>query len=209
MGRLFMSKDARRKEERRERRRAFRDAENAVDTVKDRIKQMQRDADKQWAEAREAVKAGQQATAKRLLTSYRASQVLMTKLEQKRWVFQQYLTKMEMAQSDNEFATALSAVNQVIKIDPEQVADVFDASQDLLGEQVDADRFWAKLYEKEMDGAVGSLEDRIPGIDELSSQLEQEAAAEVGGGSAERVNSELDSRIGAGQERVKNLLDGK
>lgn len=209
MARLFMSKEGRRKQERRERRRAFRDAENAVDSVKDRIKQMQREANKQWDEARESLKAGQKAAAQRLLTSYRAAQVLMTKLEQKRWVFEQYLTKMQMAQSDQEFSGALAAVNKVVNIDPEKVADVFEASRDILGEQVDAERFWERLYEKEMDGAAGALEDRIPSVEELGKQLEQEAAAEVGGRTAENVNAELDERIKSGQERVKKLLDGK
>lgn len=209
MPKLFMSKKARQKQERRERRRAFRDAENAVDNVKDRIQQMQREANKQWNEARDAMKAGQKAVAQRLLTSYRAAQVLMTKLEQKRWVFEQYLTKMHMAQSDQEFSGALEGVNKVVKIDPEKVADIFDASQDILGEQVDAERFWERLYEKEMDGAVGALEDHIPSVDELGNQLEQEAAAEVGGSTSENVNAELNERIKSGQKRVKNLLDGK
>lgn len=209
MGKLFMTKEGRRKEERRERRKAFREAENAVDSVKDRIKKMDREAKKQWGEAREAMKSGQKAVAKRLITSYRAAQVLMTKLEQKRWVFEQYVTKMEMAKSDQEFAEALGSLNKVVSVDPEKVADVFEASQDILGEQVDSDRFWAKLYEKEMDGAVGALEDNIPSIEELSKQLEQEAAVEVGGGSAERVNDQIDSRIGQGKDRVNKLLDNK
>jgi hypothetical protein len=205
---LFKSKKERERQDRRDRRHAFRQAESAVDEVKDRIKQMGRDADKQWTQARDALKAGQKAAAQRLLTSYRASQVLMTKLEQKRWVFEQYLTKMQVAQTDNEFAKALESVNKVTHIDPERVADVFEASQDILGEQVDSDRFWSKLYEKEMDGATGSLEDRIPSIDELSKQLEAEAGAEVGGGTG-KADAALDDRIKSGQERVKNLLDGK
>ena len=132
----------------------------------------------------------------------------MTKLEQKRWVFEQYLTKMQVAQSDQEFADALAAINKVIKINPERVADVFESARDLLGEQVDTDRFWAKLYDKEMEGAAGALEDHIPSVDELSKQLEDEAAADVGGG-AEKAGSELDQRIASGRDRVKKLLEGK
>jgi len=209
MGRLFRSKKDRMKDERRARRRAFRQAENAIEDVKDRIKQMDREAKQQWDQAREALKAGQKAAAQRQLTSYRAAQVLATKLEQKRWVFEQHLMKMEAAQTDSEFANALAAVNKVVQIDPDAVADVFDAAQDLLGEQVDADRFWSKLYEKEMDGASGALEDHIPSLEEMSSQLEQEAAVEIGGESAERVSSQLQDRIANGQDRVKRLLDGK
>jgi hypothetical protein len=208
MGKLFMSREGRKRQERSERRKAFRDAERAVDNVKDRIRQMQREGDKQWQQARDAVKSGQKAAAQRFLTGYRATQTLAAKLEQKRWVFEQYLAKMEMARSDQDFSEALGGLNKVVQIDPEKVADVFESAQDILGEQVDSDRFWERLYRKEMDGAEGSMEDYIPSLDQLSSQLEQEAAAEVGG-ATERVDSELDKRIGEGQARVRDLLDGK
>ena len=203
----LFSKRERRKKAKRNRRRAFREAENSVSEVKDRIQTMEKDAGKEWDKAREALKAGQEAAAQRALKGFRAAQVLMTKLEQKRWVFEQYMTKMQMAQSDQEFAQALEGVNKVIKIDPERVADVFEASQEVLGEQLDADRFWERLYESEMDGATGSLEDHIPSMDDLHRQLTQEAAVEVGGDTTDRISSELEERIKSGQERVKKLLD--
>jgi hypothetical protein len=207
MGKLFKSSKQRKREERRERRRAFRDAENRIDDVKDRIKRMQREADKQWQEAREAMKAGQKATAQRLIKSYRGAQVLMTKLEQKRWVFEQYLSKMEAAGTDQEFAGAMAKLNKVIEINPEMVADVFDEASGILGEQVDADRFWERLYDREMDGATGQMEDHIPDMNDLEKQLEDEAAAEVGGGAAERIGGSLDEREASGRERIRKLLD--
>ena len=203
----IFSKRERQKRAKRNRRRAFREAENSVSEVKDRIQTMEKDAGKEWDKAREALKAGQEASAQRALKGFRAAQVLMTKLEQKRWVFEQYMTKMQMAQSDQEFAQALEGVNKVIKIDPERVADVFEASQEVLGEQLDADRFWERLYESEMDGATGSLEDHIPSMDDLHRQLTQEAAVEVGGDTTDRISGELEERIKSGQERVKKLLD--
>ncbi len=207
---LFKSKAERAREERRDRRHAFRQAENAIDDVKDRVKGLDKECKKHWDAAREALKSGQKAAAQRALTSYRAAQVLATKMEQKRWVFEQYLTKMQAAQTDNQFATALGAINQVVKIDPERVADVFDTAQDLLGEQLDGDRFWNKLYGKEMEGATGALEDHIPTMEDLGGQLEQEVAAEVGGAAAPAAaNQAIDSRVTAGQERVKKLLEGK
>jgi len=209
MGRLFMSREGRRKQDRRDRRKAFREAERAVDGVKDRIHDLQRESAKSWDQAREALKTGQKAAAQRLLTGYRAAQILATKLEQKRWVFEQYLTRMEMARSDQDFAQAMEGINKVVSIDPENVADVFDSAQDILGEQIDADAFWDKLYRKEMAGAEGQMEDYIPSIEELSGQLEQEAAVEVGGAAADRVNTELDQRISDNQARVRDLLEGK
>ena len=206
----FMFPGARRRLERRERRHAFRDAENAKQDVIDRQKRLDKEAKENWAKAREALKNGEKAAANRALTAARAAQVLAMKLEQKRWVFEQYLTKMEVAQSDNQFADALGQINKIIRIDPERVEDVFGTAQDMLGEQVDADRFWNKMYENEMGSANGALQDHIPSMEEMESQLEQEVAAEVGGAAAPAAaGSTLDARISEGQKRVKDILDGK
>lgn len=206
----FMFPAARRRLERRERRHAFRDAENAKQDVIDRQKRLEKEAKESWAKAREALKNGEKAAANRALTAARAAQVLAMKLEQKRWVFEQYLTKMEVAQSDNQFAEALGQINKIIRIDPEHVEDVFGAAQDMLGEQVDADRFWNKMYESEMEGANGALQDHIPSMEEMSAELEQQVAAEIGGAAAPAaVGSAIDERIAAGQQRVKDLLEGK
>jgi tetratricopeptide (TPR) repeat protein len=206
----FMFPSARRRMERRERRHAFRDAENAKQDVIDRQKRLEKEAKESWDKAREALKNGEKAAANRALTAARAAQVLAMKLEQKRWVFEQYLTKMEVAQSDNQFAEALGAINKIIRIDPEHVEDVFGAAQDMLGEQVDADRFWNKMYESEMAGANGALQDHIPSMEEMSAELEQQVAAEVGGAAApSAAGKAIDDRIAAGQQRVKELLGGK
>lgn len=207
---FFMTPSARKRAERRERRHAYREAENAIDSVKDRQKELEREAKKRWNEAREAMKNGEKAGAQRALVSYRASQALIIKLEQKRWVFEQYYTKMQVAQSDTQFSSALGALTKVMSIDPEKVEDVFDAANEALDAQVDTDKFWEKMYNKEMEGATGALDDHIPSMEDLGAQLEQEVAAEVGGGAAPAAaGQEIDSRIAAGQERVKNMLEGK
>jgi len=203
---LFIkTKKEKAREARKDRRRAYRQAENAAQDVRDRIKRMEKDAGADWQKARDALKEGKQAAAQRALTSYRAAQVLMTKLEQKRWVFEQYLMKMETAGTDAEFATALAAVNKVTEINPELVEDVFDTAGELLGEQQDADRFWASLYDKEMEGASGTMQDHIPSMEELNKALEQEAAAEIGGAGA-KAASEIEGRISGGQDKVREML---
>ena len=203
---FFKTKKERERMAKRKRRKAFRQGENSVQDVKDRIKRMEKDAAVDWKKAKESMQSGEKAAAQRSLTSYRAAQVLMTKLEQKRWVFEQYLTKMECASTDQEFATALAAVNKVVEINPEMVEDVFDAAQDTLGEQQDAERFWSSLYEREMDGAEGALQDHIPSMEELEASLMDDASDGVSLKS-DQVSGDLDERIGAGQERVKKLLD--
>lgn len=203
---FFRSRKERERMAKRKRRKAFRQAENSVLDVKDRIKRMEKEAAVDWKKAKDAMQSGEKAAAQRSLTSYRAAQVLMTKLEQKRWVFEQYLTKMECASTDQEFALALKAVNKVVEINPEMVEDVFDTAQDILGEQQDAERFWSSLYDREMDGAEGALQDHIPSMEELEASLVDDASDGVSLKS-DKVSGDLDERIGAGQERVKKLLD--
>ena len=206
MSNLFKSKKARERDDRKERRKAYRQAENALDDVKERQRSLEKEADKQWVAAREATKAGEKEKVRRVLTGYRATQVMLTRVEQKRWVFEQYVNKMEMARTDTEFTEALSKVNAVTKVDPEKTADVFDASNELLGEQADSDRFWERLYEKESGGAASKMEDQLGTMDDLSKQLEEEAAIEIGGGQA-GAESALNERLQASQERVKKILD--
>ncbi len=202
---LFKSAKQRERDARKARRQAFRQAENAIDDLKERIQSMEKDAAKSWQQARDAAKAGQKAAANRYLISYRAAQVLMTKLEQKRWVSEQYLVKLDAASTDQQLSDAIGAITKVVAIDPERVADVFDSAQELLGEQVDSDRFWQRLHDKETEGVAGALEDHIPSIEELSSQLEDEAAVEVGGKTGE-INDKLADGVQAGRDRLRNLM---
>ena len=182
MGFLFF-KTGKEKEraERREKRHALRRAEGAIDEVVERIKRMEKDAETEWDRAREAAKEGKQAAAQRALTSYRSAQVLITKLEQKKWVFKQVLMKLETAGTDSEFAKALAAVNKVTNINVEMVEDVFDEAGDLLAEAGDTDKFWSQMYGKEVEGSKEALKDHIPSMEDLEKTLQEEVAGKITG----------------------------
>ena len=182
MGFLFF-KTGKEKEraERREKRHALRRAEGAIDEVVERIKRMEKDAEAEWERAREAAKEGKQAAAQRALTSYRSAQVLITKLEQKKWVFKQVLMKLETAGTDSEFAKALAAVNKVTNINIEMVEDVFDEAGDLLAEAGDTDKFWSQMYGKEVEGSKEALKDHIPSMEDLEKTLQEEVAGKITG----------------------------
>ena len=176
---FFKTGKEKEREERREKRHALRKAEGAVDEVTERIKKMEKDAEAEWNRAKEATKEGKQAAAQRALTSYRSAQVLITKLEQKKWVFKQILMKMETAGTDAEFAKALAAVNKVTNINVEMVEDVFDEAGDLLAEAGDTDKFWAQMYGKEVEGSKSALQDHIPSMEDLEKTLQEEVAGKV------------------------------
>lgn len=183
MGFLFF-KTAKEKEraERREKRHALRRAEGVIDDVVERIKKMEKDAEAEWARAKDAAKEGKQAAAQRALTSYRSAQVLITKLEQKKWVFKQVLMKLETAGTDADFAKALGMMNKVVNINPELVEDVFDKAGDLLAEAGDTDKFWAQMYGKEVEGSKVALQDHIPSMEDLEKTLQEEVAGKISGG---------------------------
>lgn len=183
MGFLFF-KTAKEKEraERREKRHALRKAEGVIDDVVERIKKMEKDSEAEWARAKEAAKEGKQAAAQRALTSYRSAQVLITKLEQKKWVFKQVLMKLETAGTDADFAKALGMMNKVVNINPELVEDVFDEAGDLLAESGDTDKFWAQMYGKEVEGSKVALQDHIPSMEDLEKTLQEEVAGKISGG---------------------------
>jgi len=176
---FFKSKKERERAERRERRQALRRAEGSVDEVTERIGKMEKDAEAEWARAREAAKEGKAAAAQRALTSYRSAQVLITKLEQKKWVFKQILMKLETAGTDAEFAKALAAVTKVTDINVDMVEDVFDEAGDLLAEAGDTDKFWTQMYGKEVEGTKVALQDHIPSMEELERSLQEEVAGKI------------------------------
>ena len=178
---FFKTQKERERADRREKRHALRRAEGTIDEVAERIKRMEKDADAEWERAREATREGKQAAAQRALTSYRAAQVLITKLEQKKWVFKQVLMKLETAGTDAEFAKALGMVNKVTNINVEMVEDVFDEAGDLLAEAGDTDKFWAQMYGKEVEGSKGALQDHIPSMEDLEKTLQEEVAGKIAG----------------------------
>lgn len=189
---FFKTKKEKEREERREKRHALRKAEGAVDEVTERIKKMEKDAEADWARAREATKEGKQAAAQRALTSYRSAQVLITKLEQKKWVFKQILMKLETAGTDSEFAKALAAVTKVTNINVEMVEDVFDEAGDILAEAGDTDKFWSQMYGKEVEGSTGAMQDHIPSMEDLEKNLQEEVAGKIKGGiSPESLEKEI------------------
>ncbi len=180
---FFKTGKEKEREERREKRHALRKAEGAVDDVVERIKKMEKDAEGEWERAKEATKEGKQAAAQRALTSYRSAQVLITKLEQKKWVFKQVLMKLETAGTDAEFAKALAAVNKVTNINVEMVEDVFDEAGDLLAEAGDTDKFWSQMYGKEVEGSKEALQDHVPSMEDLEKSLQEEVAGKIAGAS--------------------------
>ncbi len=211
LGDVFKSKSTREKETRKKRRKAFRDAENAVDTVKDRIKLLKDERDSNWTEARTYLKEGQKAAAQRSLQTVRANEMVMDQLEKKRWVFDQLLTKLEMSKTDQEFTQSLKAIDAVVEINPESVADVMDEINDKLGEQLDVDKIWNKAFDKEMSGVESKMTDTIPTVEDMMKNLQDEVAADLRGDKivedTGNGGSKITEEISESREKLRKLME--
>jgi hypothetical protein len=208
MKNLFKSKKTREREARQSRRKAFRQAERQVETVREQILGMEQESRTLWQQAVKAKQSGEAAGAQRALTSYRARQLLMTKLEQKRWVFEQYLIRIRMGGTDQEFAAAMAAINAVVEIDPAKVEDVFAATKEKLDDQLDTEDFWKSLYKEEMSESAVKLDDMIPSMSDLEGQLDREAVDGVGAGVAS-ADAALEKQIAERRESIKKKLEEK
>lgn len=175
---LFETKAEKTKRLNKEKRKSFRQAESAVDDLKLKVKTMQKERDKTWKEARQYLKDGQKVAAQRCLQSVRSSEMMMDQLEKKRWLSEQFITKLDTAQSDADMAKALNAINTVIEIDPDVTADILDEVQEKLSDQNDIGKLWDKAHDKEMDGVENLMEETIPSVDSMMEELTGEVAAE-------------------------------
>lgn len=211
---LFKSKQERERELERKRRRAFRKAERPLDSVKDRIRKLKLDRDKAWSEAADYLRDGQKSAAQRSLQSVRASEVVISKLERKRWVFEQRLVKLESAKTDQEITGALAELSAVVNIDPEAVAEVLGEVDDKLDEQADVEKIWEKAYEKDMEGAAVAMADQVPSLDQMMADLmdevtadrESEAASRSREGTAKKTGQSDDTA--ALRARARKIIDG-
>jgi CII-binding regulator of phage lambda lysogenization HflD len=123
-------------------------------------------------------------------------------------VFEQYLIRIRMGGTDQEFAAAMAAINAVVEIDPAKVEDVFAATKEKLDDQLDTEDFWKSLYKEEMSESAVKLDDMIPSMSDLEGQLDREAVDGVGAGVAS-ADAALEKQIAERRESIKKKLEEK
>jgi len=209
LGDIFKSAQQREREKAKKRRKAFRQARNAIQGVKERIAALKKERDRSWGEARQYLIEGQKGAAQRSIQACRAVEVLISKYEMKRWLFEQLLARLELSRTDEEFTKALEAIGNVVNIDPEAIDDVLGEVKDKLGEQADVDKVWERFYEREVEGSQAQLVETIPSVEEMMKQLEDEVAEEIGSArpAAEQgKETSLSDQIAQARERLRKLM---
>lgn len=210
---LFKSAEQRRLERRKMERAAHRKAENALLTCEERIKKLELEGKKIWGEVIESLKAGQKMFAERAIKKFRWHEMIIDQLERKKFVFNKFMMQLENAETDQVFAEALSAINSVMKIDPETIINSMDQLEDKFSEQTEIDRYYGRLYEGELSKSDVSLSDRIPSMDEMMKLAEAEAAVQISSSGMNLTDIDAGSslnvsdEIGKGREAIKKALE--
>ena len=202
---LFKTKQEREKEIRRRQRRAFTKAEDAVDTVNSAINELTKDKLKSWDDAKKAASIGQKAAAMLSLQKFRAIEVQIYQLEKRKWVFQNYLTRLKMLDVNNVFAEAMEAINQVVTVDVDAIADAMENIDDKLLDGAELDRMWEKSFEKNLNGMSVKETDIIPDVDSLFNSLQGEVALDIGG--SKNVATKTKASINDVQAKMDAILN--
>ena len=202
---LFKTKQEREREIRRRQRRAFTKAEDAIDTVNSAINELTKDKLKSWDDAKKAASIGQKAAAMLSLQKFRAIEVQIYQLEKRKWVFQNYLTRLKMLDVNNVFAEAMEAINQVVTVDVDAIADAMDNIDEKLLDGAELDRMWEKNFEKNLNGMSVKETDIIPDVDSLFNSLQGEVALDIGG--AKDVTTKTKASINDVQAKMDAILN--
>ena len=203
---LFKTKQEREREIRRRQRRAFTKAEDAVDTVNTTINELIKDKLKTWEDAKKAAATGQKAAAILSLQKFRAIEVQIYQLEKRKWVFQNYLTRLKMLDVNNVFAQAMDAIDQVVTVDVDAIADAMENIDEKLLDGSELDRMWEKNFEKNLNGMSVKETDIIPDVDSLFNSLQGEVAMDIGGG-AKDVSPKAKASINEVQAKLDAILN--
>jgi len=211
-GDLFKSKKQRERDQRKKKRRASRRVDNALRDIHTRINELKAKRDRDWSAARKYLQDGQKAAAARSLKACRATEVLMTRLDRKAWLWEQKVTNLGAAENDTEMAAALQEMVALTKIDPDTMEDTLEQVSFALDEQADVDSVLDREYAREMQGVEGDLVDQIPSIEDMEKMLEDEVAAEIGSGrkvGETETDPAVTDQIAEGRRRLKDLMSEK
>lgn len=204
---LFKSDDERKKELAQRRRKAIRAAERSKEVVSEKIDELKKERDNAWNSAKDYLRGGQKAAAARALRTVKASDMMMANLDCKLWVFKRYVTKMEMAKADMDFAESLRGVAAVMDFDPEAIAQIMDDSDIILDDVKDADKIWQKKYEKDINVLVSEGDT----VDDMMAVLEAEVAAGISGVKISSENTaeenSIKEAIGSGLKKLNELIE--
>ena len=171
---MFVSQDELNREKAAEIRKAVRSAENALDGARERMGQLGKERNAEWAKAREYAKTGQTAAAKRCLLNVQNADRALNELNNKTFVFKQMAMKLEMTSVDQKLVESLREINSTVSIDVDAIQATLDNAHETLAAQDDVDKLWNSMYAKQTQGLA--LSEAVESVDDMMKTLEGEVS---------------------------------
>ena len=162
-----------------------------------------------WARARELVQAGTREDAARLVNQYKIMGVEINRLERQRMVAQNKLSRVSAAGTLGVVTSAIAGFAGGMDVDPDKIGEDIDSIADVESEIDEVNQVVDEAYESDMGKAASLAEAQGAEAtdEELMSELESEAAAEVRAGGVPSVDRKPED-INAGRDRLRALIDG-
>ena len=189
---------------------AKRKAENAICNAEVRIERLEKDNAQSWEKARGLMKSGRKSAARLELCKYRATGRLVEQFQKKLWVMKYYQLRLESANTITALTDAIGEISGLMQIDPSKTLNVLDDVQGKLDEATELDRIWENAFASETRKDSYRDSELLPDVDELMTELEKEAAREVGGklhADESTEENEISRGIASGRERLRNIVD--
>ena len=204
---LFKSETERKKERQRAMIRASMEVERAKQGLEGQITAQRKQRDAAFAKVQDYLRDGQKMAARREATAVSMAEKRIAALEQRSFVYSQKATALEMAKTDQEFASALANLNSAINVDAGKVIDTMTDVGMSMAEQDSITNVIESEYAKDMNGLEQT--DAIPSVDEVMAKAEAVVVADVSGGSGLKAGDDIMADISEGRRRLQELMDSK
>lgn len=182
---LFQSGATRERESRRMLREKQRKVERVIESMGERMRELEKQRAEIWAKALQEIKAGRKTEAARLVQQFKAYGVQIAQIDKQRIVIQSRLMNVSTV---GEIGSVLGTITEMAKIRNINVEEVEDKLEtlDLVYDDIgDINKTMDETHKR--DAARTAVEAEKMGTEvtdqDLMAALEREAAVEIGGGS--------------------------
>ena len=202
---IFMSKSEKEKLEKVNRRRITRGVERVIENLEDKAGRLNKECSTLWDKARQQLLSGQKNEAAATLRFYKAKSVMSRRVDHQLAMTRYRYDAIVGAADMQQVMGALQDLAANTNVDVDMLEETMETVDEATGDNNEVCKIIDRAFQRDMAKLDRDLEGAGEGEDDdLMKALEQEVASGAG---AARGGTE--SSITSGQERLRNMLDGK
>jgi hypothetical protein len=177
--------------------------------IENAVKEQHAERSKAWNESAVAFKSGNEPLAKSKLQLVQVFDNILANLQRQYNVFIIAKAQLSVGSLSADIGRALDVLTSMATAKPAELTEVFARLNGKLEEARMAGDPFAAQYQAMIGSADVMREDHVASPDQLLTQLKAQVAAELGSGTTLPSPSANTDAIGAANERLRKLSDGK